>query len=188
MEHVYVKTRAQWREWLTRNHDRNKGIWLVFFRKGTQKPTLTYDEAVEEALCFGWIDSIIKKLDDERYLRKVTPRRAGSRWSSANRKRIEKLMQQGLMTESGIALVEAAKDTGHWDEPERSGFSFEIPVELARALKRNRKAREFFDQLAPSSRKQIIGWIATAKRRETRERRAREAIAKLAQGLKLGLK
>jgi len=188
MDQVYVKTRAQWRQWLTRNHRGSTGIWLVFFRKHTQNPTLTCDEAVAEALCFGWIDSIIKKLDEDRCLRKFTPRRADSRWSATNRKRVETLMRQGLMTASGLALVEAAKDAGLWGEPDRSGVSFEIPDELARALERNKKAREFFDHLAPSYRKQFIGWITTAKRSDTRERRVQEAITLLAQGRKLGMK
>jgi uncharacterized protein YdeI (YjbR/CyaY-like superfamily) len=188
MEQVYVKTRAAWRRWLARNHLRSAGIWLVFFRKHAGEPTLIYEDAVAEALCFGWIDSIIKKLDEDRYLRKFTPRRAESRWSATNRERVETLVRQGLMTESGMALVEAAKAAGLWDEPDRQGLSFDMPVELERALKKNRSARKFFEQLAPSYRKQFVGWIATAKRRDTRERRVREAVALLAQGRKLGMK
>lgn len=188
MKQVYVKTRDEWRDWLTQNHDKSAGIWLVFFKKHTGKPTLEYDAAVEEALGFGWIDSIIKKLDDERYVRKFTPRKPGSRWSESNKKRIEQLITQGRMNESGILSVTKAKESGLWDEPDRPTVSFEIPEEFGSALAANKKAKVFFDQLAPTYQKQFIGWISVAKRQETRDRRVRESIALLEQGQKLGLK
>ena len=102
MKQVYVQNREEWRNWLRQHHDRSNGIWLVFYKKHTGKPTLKYDEAVEEALCFGWIDSIIKKVDDEKYVRKLTPRKADSRWSESNKKRVTKLQKQGLMTQVGL--------------------------------------------------------------------------------------
>ncbi len=188
MKRVYVKNRSEWRNWLSQNHDKSSGIWLVFYKKHTGKSTLEYEEAVEEALCFGWIDSIIKKADEEKYLRKLTPRKADSRWSELNKKRIAKLTKQGHMTESGIAKVEEAKKSGLWDQPDRPQISLDIPRELESALAKNIKAKKFFDQLAPSYQKQFIGWIAAAKRRETRERRLRESIALLEQGEKLGMK
>jgi len=188
MKQVYVKTRNEWREWLNQNHDKSSGIWLVFYKKQTGKPTLEYDDAVEEALCFGWIDSIIKKIDDEKYVRKVTPRKAVSRWSELNKKRITNLTKQGLMTDVGIAKVKEAKVSGLWDKPDRPQISFDIPKELENALAKNRKAKNFFDQLAPSYQKQFINWIAVAKRLETKERRLRESIALLEQGEKLGMK
>lgn len=160
----------------------------MFYKKQTGKPTLEYDAAVEEALCFGWIDSIIKKIDDEKYVRKLTPRKADSRWSELNKKRITILKKQGLMTEAGIAKVKAAKAFGLWDKPDRPQISLEIPIELKSALTKSRKARKFFDQLAPSYQKQFIGWIAVAKRQETKERRVREAIVLLEHGEKLGMK
>ncbi len=152
------------------------------------KPTLEYEEAVEEALCFGWIDSIIKKIDDEKYARKLTPRKANSRWSDLNKKRIQKLEKQGLMTQAGIAMVNEAKASGQWDNTDRPQISLETPKELKAALTRNKKAKQFFDQLAPSYQKQFIGWIAAAKRQETKERRIRESIALLEQRKKLGMK
>ncbi len=188
MKQVYVKTRAEWRNWLNKNHLKNAGIWLVFYKKHTGKPTLEYDAAVEEALCFGWIDSIIKKLDDERYLRKFTPRKSDSRWSESNKKRVKKLMRQGLMTKLGVARVTEAKKSGLWEESGRPEISFEIPKELENALAKNKKAKTFFDQLAPSYRKHFIGWITTAKRQETKDRRVGESIALLEKGKKLGLK
>ena len=188
MKQVYVKTRAEWRKWLIRNHEKSTGIWLVFYKKHTGKPSLEYDAAVEEALCFGWIDSIIKKINDEKYVRKFTPRKPNSRWSELNKKRIAKLTRQGLMTKAGIAIVTSAKESGLWDKPDRPTISLEVPKELAAALAKNKKAKTFFETLAPTYRKHFIGWISTAKREETKKRRVKESIALLKQGKKLGLK
>ena len=188
MEQLILKTREQWRQWLSRNHDRSDGVWLVFYKKHTGKSTLAYDDAVEEALCFGWIDSLIKKLDDDRYVRKMTPRNASSLWSPLNRKRIDKLMKQGLMAEPGLTKIEEAKKTGAWDKPDRPGLSGEFPVELTSALAKHKKAQAFFAQLAPTYQRHFVLWIATAKRPETKARRVAESIALLGQGKKLGMK
>lgn len=188
MKYVYVKNRNEWREWLHKNHGKSTGVWLVFYTKQSGKSTLEYDDAVEEALCFGWIDSIIKKIDDEKYARKLTPRKAESLWSELNKQRATKLQKQNLMTEAGIMKVKQAKASGLWDKSDRPHISFDIPVELKRALAKNRKAKNFFDQLASSYQKQFIGWITVAKRKETKERRLRESIALLEQGEKLGMK
>lgn len=188
MKEVYAKTRAEWRKWLAQNHDKESGIWLVFYKKHTGISTLEYDAAVEEALCFGWIDSIIRRLDEERYARKLTPRRPGSRWSDLNKKRVANLLRQGRMTESGLAKIEEAKKSGLWRKPDRPQVSFEIPRELKRALTANGEAKAVFTQLAPTYQKQFIGWIAVAKRQETRDRRVKESIILLEQGKKLGLK
>jgi uncharacterized protein YdeI (YjbR/CyaY-like superfamily) len=110
MKQVYVSTRDQWRRWLAENHDRSEGgIWLVYFKKGTGQPSLNYEESVEEALCFGWIDSIIRTIDSNKYCRKFTPRKDGSKWSASNKSRVEKIIREGRMTEFGPAKVEAAK-------------------------------------------------------------------------------
>ncbi len=188
MKQVYAKNRDEWREWLSQNHDKSMGIWLVFYKKHTAKPTLAYDEAVEEALCFGWIDSIIKKIDDDKYVRKLTPRKADSQWSESNKKRVIKLKKQGLMAEAGMVVVKEAKVTGLWDKPDRLQISLDMPKELKSALAKNKKAKGFFDQLAPSYQKQFIGWIVVAKRPETKERRLKESIALLEKGAKLGMK
>ena len=182
---LHFKTRTPWRSWLERNHDSGiRELWLVFFKKHTGKPSISYAAAVEEALCFGWIDSIIKKLDDDRYARKFTPRTNDAKWSAVNLKRVEKLEAQGRMTEAGRAKI--AKGVRPEVPPAR--LTIEMPQELTDALEKNRKAREFFDQLAPSYRKHYIGWIASAKREETRAKRVREAIGLLKQRKKLGLK
>ncbi len=188
MKTLEVKTRTQWRRWLKNNSAKETVIWLVFYKKHTGKPCLEYDAAVEEALCFGWIDSIVKKLDEERYARKFTPRRPGSQWSQLNKKRFAAMVEQGLMTERGLAKVEEAKKSGLWDASDRPEISLEVPKELKKALAKNRKAKTFFDGLAPTYQKHFIAWIATAKRQETRDRRVSESVALLEQGKKLGLK
>ena len=188
MKQIYIKTRGEWRNWLQKHHESCNGIWLIFYKKSTGKPSLEYGTAVEEALCFGWIDSIIKRIDEEKYVRKFTPRKLGSRWSDLNKKRILKLEKQGLITEAGQAIVDEARKSGIWNEVNRPTLSFEIPDDLERALLKNEKAKRFFDQLVPSYKKQFLGWIQVAKRQETRENRIRESIALLERGEKLGMK
>jgi len=188
MEQIYLKTREEWRSWLSRNHDRSAGVWLIAYRKGTGKPTLEYESALEEAICYGWIDSLVRKLDETRFMRKFTPRRSGSRWSWSNRERAERLIELGRMAPPGLEKVTDAKESGLWDLTGRPEIPPGIPPELERVLEDNSRAREFFDSLAPSYRKDYIGWIASAKRSETRKRRAAEAEAMLEQGRKPGLK
>jgi uncharacterized protein YdeI (YjbR/CyaY-like superfamily) len=188
MKKICLTTRRDWRDWLSRNHNKEPGVWLVFFKKHTGKPTLEYDEAVEEALCFGWIDSIIKKLDDEKYARKLTPRKINSRWSKLNKLRVSRMIKQGRMTKFGLARVEAAKKSGLWDKTDRPQISYEIPEELKRALESNSRAKAFFEQLAPTYQRQYIGWIQVAKRQETKNLRVKESIRLMEQGKKLGLR
>jgi uncharacterized protein YdeI (YjbR/CyaY-like superfamily) len=188
MKKICLTTRRDWRDWLSRNHNKESGLWLVFFKKHTGKPTLEYDEAVEEALCFGWIDSIIKKLDDEKYARKFTPRKTNSRWSKLNKLRVNRMIEQGHMTKFGLAKVKAAKKSGLWDKTDRPQVHCEVPEELKQALENNGRAKAFFEQLAPTYQKQYIGWVQVAKRQETKDQRVKESIALMEQGKKLGLK
>jgi uncharacterized protein YdeI (YjbR/CyaY-like superfamily) len=185
---LLCKTIEQWRNWLKQNHRIVDEIWLVFYKKGAGEQSLDYDGALDEALCYGWIDSIIKKIDETKYARKFTPRNEISKWSEINKKRVARLIKAGRMTEAGLAVVKAAKGNGCWDKSDRPPIVTEVPVELEVALKKNKKARENFGQLAPSHQKRYILWITTAKRQETRDRRIREAIALLTKGEKLGLK
>ena len=188
MKQLCFKSAVAWRAWLQDNHDKTTEVWLIFFKKETGKASIDYEAAVEKALCFGWIDSIIKKIDDERYARKFTPRQEDSSWSDLNKKRVGKLIKTGRMAASGLAQIEIAKANGQWDKPVRPNIEFDMPPELAAALAQNRKARENFEELAPSYRKQYIGWIAVAKRPETKARRIEEAIELLEKGQKLGLR
>lgn len=173
---------------MSENYNKESGIWLIFYKKETGRATLEYEDAIEEALCFGWIDSIIKKLDDQRYARKFTPRKEDSRWSNSNKNRVQNMIEQNRMTPLGMAKIEAAKKSGLWDKPDRPQISFEIPEILNNALAKNKRAKEFFDQLAPTYQKQYIGWIQIAKQQKTKQQRVKESIHLLTQGKKLGLR
>lgn len=185
---LYVSTREEWRTWLQKNHKKYSEIWLIFYKKHTSTPTLEYDASVEEALGFGWIDSIIKKLDDERYIRKFTPRKSDSNWSEINKKRAEEMITQGKMMPPGMKKIQEAKASGKWSASSRPVIPNKMPEEFEKNLEKNPRAQNFFHQLAPSYKKQFLGWISTAKRKETQEKRIKEAIDLLKQGKKLGLK
>ena len=188
MKQLCVKSRAEWRSWLPRNHDKESGVWLVFFKKETRRVSIDYDASVEQALCFGWIDSIIKKLDETRYMRKYTPRKDNSRWSAMNKKRVEKMKKKGQMTEFGEQKIKAAKQLGNWNNITRPRLSFKMDAEFQDALNSNQKARIYFETLAQTYQKQYIGWIEVAKRPETKKKRIKESIFLLEKGEKLGLR
>ena len=177
MKQLYIRTRTEWRKWLTKNHNKIEEVWLIFFKKETGKPSIDYEITVEEALCYGWIDSLVKKIDEERYARKFTPRKDNSIWSVLNKKRIKKVIKEGRMTEYGLNKVKAAKKSGKWYEDVRPDISLNIPTDFEKALKKNKKAKENFEKLSPTHRKYYIGWIATAKREETIEKRIEESIS-----------
>jgi uncharacterized protein YdeI (YjbR/CyaY-like superfamily) len=188
MNQLLCPTLADWRKWLKQNHRKVDEVWLVFFKKGAGEQTLTYDEALDEALCYGWIDSLIKKIDDTKYARKFTPRNEVSKWSEINKKRVERLFKEGRMTRAGMDVVETAKKNGCWDKPDRPPTVTEIPTELTAVLKKNKVAKANFERLAPSHRARYIMWVGTARRPETRARRAVEAVRLLDNDKKLGLK
>jgi uncharacterized protein YdeI (YjbR/CyaY-like superfamily) len=168
-------TRKQWRDWLAENHDKFSGIWFVYFKKQTGKPRVTYDEAVEEALCFGWIDSLPRKVDDERSKLLFTPRKPKSVWSKLNKTRIEKLIENGLMTKIGLAKIEAAKANGAWNILDDSD-NLKIPADLTKEFERNKDAKKNFNAFSDSSKRMILAWIGSAKRTETRNTRIVKTI------------
>jgi uncharacterized protein YdeI (YjbR/CyaY-like superfamily) len=189
MKKTYPKNVAEWRSWLVSNHDLESEIWLVYYRKGTGRETIAYEESVQQALCFGWVDSIIKKIDDVSYARKFTPRKEDSNWSPSNIQRVGKMIASGQMTPHGMRLVEAAKRSGRWDQPvKKPDMDFDMPPEFRQALQQNPEAQKTFDGLAPTYQKQYITWIAIAKRDQTRARRIAESIQLLQCGQKLGLR
>ena len=177
-----VTTRRQWRAWLAKHHASSPGVWLVFYKAHTGVASLPYEDAVREALCFGWIDSLVKRLDDDRYALKVTPRKPASKWSDSNRKRWKELKAEGLLAPAGLAAAPTANT--YAPKP----VIPELPAYIAKAFKPNPAAWKFFRELAPTHRRDFVVWIHIAKRPETRERRIRESIALLAAGKKLGLK
>jgi uncharacterized protein YdeI (YjbR/CyaY-like superfamily) len=179
---LHFKTREEWRAWLTKNHASSPGIWFVFYKSHTGRKAIVYEEMVRETLCFGWIDSLIKRLDDSRYAVKITPRQPTSKWSSLNRRRWAELKAAGLLEEAGLAA--APTNNTYAAKP----VIPELPSYIAKAFRENTKAWEFFEELAPTQRRYFVAWIHTAKRSETREKRIRESIRLLAARKKLGLK
>jgi uncharacterized protein YdeI (YjbR/CyaY-like superfamily) len=177
-----VRTRQQWRQWLAKHHASSPGIWLARHKQHTGVKSMLYEDLVREALCFGWVDSLIKRLDDDRYAIKVTPRKPTSKWSDINRKRWAELKAAGVLTPAGLAA--APTSSTYAPRP----VIPDLPVYIARALKANSKAWEFYQELAPTYRRDFVVWIHTAKQPETRDRRIRESIRLLAAGRKLGLK
>jgi uncharacterized protein YdeI (YjbR/CyaY-like superfamily) len=182
-EVLQPETRAEWRRWLSRNHARSPGVWLAAHKRATGKPRVEYEDAVEEALCFGWIDSKGKTLDAERSAIWMSPRRPRSGWSRSNKERIERLERRGLIAPAGRTAVETAKRNGAWTALD-SVEALEVPEDLARELARNQTARGHFEAFPPSARKQILGWIASARREETRRKRVEETVRLAAQNVR----
>lgn len=180
--------RADWRNWLRKHHADKAEVWVVFFKKTAPRSNLSYNDAVEEALCFGWIDGMKRSIDEERYMHRFSPRKPGSKWSPSNVERVRRMVDAGLMTRAGEQSVVEAKTSGAWDSPVSRPAPFPMPPAFDARLKRNRKAREFFESLAPSCRRQYIDWIASAKREDTKKRRIDEAIERLRCGKKLGMR
>ncbi len=175
-EQYYARDRQGWRRWLEKNHTSSPGIWLIYYKKGTDEPCVTYEEAVEEALSFGWIDSKVNALDEKRYMQVFTPRKSGSTWSKSNKERVERLMKSGKMTSAGLEKVEASKEDGSWnvlDDIE----DLKIPEDLKTALEANETALKHFKTFSDSPKKQILWWIASAKRTDTRMRRIETVVA-----------
>lgn len=189
MKTIEVKGRAEWRAWLAANHDQEDEIWLIYYKKTMEKPSIAYSDSLDEALCFGWVDSLIKKINEEKYARKFTPRKDNSKWSLVNENHVKRLIHDGLMTEHGLKKVEAAKRSGSWDNPtQKPELDLTMPPEFAQALKRNPQAEDFFNNLATTYQKHYLAWIITAKRPETKAGRIAESIQLLSKRKKLGLR
>jgi uncharacterized protein YdeI (YjbR/CyaY-like superfamily) len=190
IEHsLNVKNRAAWHNWLTRNHKRLKECWIIFPKKNTGEPSITYEEALEEALCFGWIDSNIQAFDERTYGRRFSPRKPGSKWSAQNKKRIQKLIRKGSITESGRKALDSSGTEDDYGRTKQQKIEdLRIPYYFENELKKNRGARKYFQALAPSYRRNYLLWIKAAKTDETRKKRIRESIKLLAANKKLGMK
>jgi uncharacterized protein YdeI (YjbR/CyaY-like superfamily) len=172
----FPKTRAAWRKWLEKNHDKAPMVWLVMYSKESGVKSITYPEAVEEALCFGWIDSVVYKRDEDSRYQYFTKRKHNSRWSALNKKRVAAMIQQGLMTKAGQDMIDLAKKTGTWDTLTEID-KHTIPPDLQKALNKNKTALKHFKAFPPSARHMILAWIQDAKRPETRLKRIDETVA-----------
>lgn len=180
---VHPLSRAEWRQWLAEHHTETEGVWLVSYKKASGKPRLDYEEAVEEALCFGWIDSKSNLLDNERSLLWFAPRRVSSGWSRPNKERVERLIHAGLMTPAGLAKIEAAKQNGAWTALD-AVEDLMIPPDLAEALAAHDPASVHFDAFPRSVKRGILEWIAIAKKPETRSKRIEETARLAAQNIR----
>ena len=179
--------REAWRAWLAENHNTAQEMWLIVYKKHVNRPGLTYIEALEEALCFGWIDGILQRIDDEKHTIRFSPRQKSSIWSELNKKRVARLIEEGRMTEAGLAKIREAKANGQWEKAAVREDTTLVPPELTAALAEHTQARLSFEKLAPCYRKQFIYWVSTAKRDETRRKRVAEAVRLLAANRRLGI-
>jgi len=181
MEPIFFPSAAEFRAWLERHHATSDELLVGFYKKGSGRPSMTWEESVDQALCFGWIDGVRTGIDDERYANRFTPRRRGSTWSARNVGRAEELIDRGLMTPAGLAAFEArVEDRGPYSYERR--HSVKLDDALERRFRRNSKAWERFLAMAPSYRKAALHWVMSAKREETRERRLARLIEDSAAG------
>jgi len=181
---IAFELRAEWRTWLDKNHERAEGIWLRFFKKDSGVVSIKYAEALDEALCYGWIDGQLKSLDAKSYIQKFTPRRTRSLWSKRNIEHVARLTREGLMHAEGLKQVESAKADGRWAQAYDSPGTMTIPEDFLAAIGRNSKARKTFESLNKSNRYAIAWRLQTAKKPETRQRRFEAMIKMLAAGEK----
>jgi uncharacterized protein YdeI (YjbR/CyaY-like superfamily) len=178
---LYVTNREEWRAWLQEHSESESEIWLIYYKKHSRRPRIPYDHAVEEALCFGWIDSIGKRVDDEKFAQKFTPRRDRTNWSALNKRRLRKLIREGRMTKAGLAKIDVAT-LGEIAKPEQPADDADIPPFVKQALMASAKAWQSFQNLTPARRRAYVQLILDAKKEETRARRLREAVALLERG------
>jgi uncharacterized protein YdeI (YjbR/CyaY-like superfamily) len=183
-----VPSREQWRTWLWKHHADTKEIWLIYYKKRSGKCTLNHEEALDEALCFGWIDSLVRRIDDVRYAQKFTPRKAESKWSEQNRKRAYRLIREGRMEDAGRSAMTFTRRGTPGANRVDVGLRVALPAFMKGKLKANAQAWRNFEALAPSYRRLYIRWITAAKREETRMRRLWQAMDLLERNQKMGLK
>ncbi|MFC1771179.1 YdeI family protein [Candidatus Margulisiibacteriota bacterium] len=180
---IYCKDRNEWRLWLQSNCLLEKFVWLIYFKKHTKKPSIHYDDAVEEAICFGWIDGQMKRIDDERYMQRYTLRKTKSCWSEINIKRANRMIDQGLMTKDGLKIY---NDGIKNNKIVPSSKTFSVPDDLMVALKKNPKALNNFQKYSPSAKLAFVYWVDTSKKDETRKNRIKNTVELLAQNKKFG--
>jgi len=175
---IRPRSRATWRTWLQRHHAASPGVWLVMAKKHTGLATVSYNDAVEEALCFGWIDTTLNPIDAQFYKQLFTPRKPRSTWAASNKARVERLIAQNLMTASGLAVIEVAKANGSWSSIDHVEAG-EVPADLQRAIAGSAGTRRAWSALRPGLRKQFLFWMSAAKRQSTRDARIAEILLRL---------
>ncbi|MDO6436687.1 YdeI/OmpD-associated family protein [Cyclobacterium sp. 1_MG-2023] len=183
IEDFCPSNKEEWSNWLERHHLIKEAVWLIVYKKRSATPNLTWSESVDEALRFGWIDSLKKPIDDEKYRQYFSKRKANSIWSKTNKDKIEALLEKGLMSEAGLKTVEIAKKNGSWSILD-AAETLEVPMDLASKFNEFPGARDFFDSQSKSCRKSLLTWIAMAKRPVTREKRVLEIAENAGQNLK----
>lgn len=181
------KNSREWRNWLENNSEGHKGVWLVIHKKNSSRNGISYDEALEEAICFGWIDGKMQSVDDEKYILRYSPRKDRSVWSKKNKDTAILLIEQGRMTEAGMAVIEKAKKNGNWDAAYTNKTRDDIPVDLQKALMKEPKALNNFEKFANSYRNTYIGWITGAKTAGTRKKRITEVVKRSTLNIKPGI-
>ncbi|MFC6860173.1 YdeI/OmpD-associated family protein [Zunongwangia atlantica] len=174
-EEFCPKNKEEWRNWLKQNHADKDAVWLIFYRKTSPKYNLSWSESVDESLCFGWIDSTKKTIDSEKYKQYFTKRKAKSNWSKVNKEKIQKLIDNGLMAEAGLASIEIAKENGSWTFLDAIE-NLEIPNDLLLEFSKNKGTLEYFESLSKSDKKSILYWVISAKREQTREKRILDIV------------
>jgi uncharacterized protein YdeI (YjbR/CyaY-like superfamily) len=180
---LHAASQQAWREWLETHHETEKSVWLIIYKKETGTPSVYYPEAVDEALCFGWIDSKPNKRDEKSYFQFFSKRNPKSKWSGVNKRKVARLLREGRMAPAGLKMIELAKQTGTWaalDEVE----SLLIPNDMDALLKRNPEAAINFSKFPPSTRRGILEWISNAKKAETRQKRIEETVSLAAQNIR----
>lgn len=178
LREIHPKTPAGWRSWLEKHHERSQGVWLRYYRSSTGKRRLSWEQAVREALCFGWIDSKVKPIDDECYKQIFTPRKPNSVWSKVNKEHVEDLLAAGLMTDAGRRTIDVAKANGAWSVLEPID-ALVVPPDLAAELGASERAQQAYDTLSDSAKRAVLYPLYTAKRDETRARRLADTLAQL---------
>ncbi|MCO6358480.1 YdeI/OmpD-associated family protein [Roseivirga pacifica] len=179
----YPKSRAEWRTWLSENHESAQSIWLIYYRSSSNKPSLSWSDAVDEALCFGWIDSTKKTIDKESYMQYFSKRKPNSMWSKINKEKVAKLIKENLMTDAGFQSIVIAKENGSWNALDDIEALI-VPRDLKETLATNREAMAFFNGLSNSAKKLLLHWVTFAKRPETRKKRIVELVESASQSLK----
>ena len=193
LEQIYFNNKESFHCWLQKNHDKSLGVWIIFFKKHANVECIKYNESLEEALCFGWIDSIIKKIDNDQYARKFTPRTNTSKWSELNKKIVTALIKTGKMTEEGLKKIDIYLKTGRvdWENKEfkeKETKEIDIPDFIMEEFAKNEPALTNFNNLAQTYKRHYIRWITNAKREDTIHNRLKESVEFLKENKKLGLK